>query len=106
MMWTVLHCWPSGAKFPFNCFRHWTQLLLRQPGELPVTILSQEGVNQVNSLSMVFYRIALSPLAEELRAADSGLLSPFYADDAAFDGSGRQYAQLLKLLIKRGTDQG
>ena len=38
--------------------------------------------------------------------ADSGLLSPLYADDAAFDGSARQSAQLLKLLMKRGADRG
>ena len=35
-----------------------------------------------------------------------GLLSPFYADDAAFDGSARQSAQLLKLLMERGPDHG
>ena len=37
---------------------------------------------------------------------DLGLLSPFYADDAALDGSARRSTQLLKLLIKRGPDQG
>ena len=38
--------------------------------------------------------------------ADLGLLSLFYADDAAFDGSARHSAQLLKLLMKRGPDRG
>ena len=55
---------------------------------------------------MLFYRITLAPLAEELRAADLGILSPFYAYHAAFDGSARCIAQLLKLLMKRGTDRG
>ena len=55
---------------------------------------------------MFLYRITLVPLAEELRAADPGLLSPFYADDAAFGGSVRQSAQILKLLMKRGPDRG
>ena len=55
---------------------------------------------------MVLYRINLVPLAEELQAADPGLLSHFYANDAAFDGSARRSAQLLKLLMKRGTDRG
>ena len=55
---------------------------------------------------MVLYGIALFPLAEELRAADPGLLSPFYADDVAFDVLAQNSAQLLKLLMKRGTDQG
>ena len=87
MLWTVRHRWPAGARFAFNCYRHWAQLLLCQPAELPVTILSRKGVTQGDPLSMVLYRITLVPLAEELRAADPGLLSPFYEDDAAFNGS-------------------
>ena len=55
---------------------------------------------------MVLYGITLSPLAEELRAADPGLLSPFYADDAVFDGSERCSIQLLKLLKRKGADRG
>ena len=55
---------------------------------------------------MVFYWITLVPLAEELRTADQGLLSPFYADDAAFDSSDQRSAHLLKLLMKMGPDRG
>ena len=55
---------------------------------------------------MVLYGITLVSLAEELQAADLGLLSHFYADDAAFDGLARRSAQLLKLLVRRGTDRG
>ena len=28
MLWTVQHCWPTGARFVFNCYMHWAQLLL------------------------------------------------------------------------------
>ena len=66
----------------------------------------REGVTRGDPLSMVFFGITLVPLAEELRAVDSGLLSPFYADDAAFDGSARQSAHLLNLLVERGLDRG
>ena len=55
---------------------------------------------------MVLYGITLVPLAEEFRAADPGLFSPFYADDVAFDGSAQRSAQLLKLLMNRGPDRG
>ena len=55
---------------------------------------------------MVLYGITLAPLAEELRTEEPGLLYPFYADDAAFDGSERRSAHLLKLLMKRGPDRG
>ena len=39
MLWTVRHIWPSGARFPLNCYRHWAQLLLCQRGEPPVTVM-------------------------------------------------------------------
>ena len=55
---------------------------------------------------MLLYGITLFSLAEELRAADSGLLSLFYADNAAFFGLERRISQLLKLLIERGPDRG
>ena len=106
MLWTARHRWPTGARFVFNCYRHWAELLLCQPGEPPVTILSREGVTQSDPLSMVLYGITLVPLAEELRAADPELLSPFYRDNAAFDGSSRRSTQPLKLLIKRGPEWG
>ena len=37
---------------------------------------------------------------------DTGILSPFYADDASFDDLERHSAQLLKLLMERGPDWG
>ena len=106
MLWTVWHRWPAGARFAFNCYKHWTQLLLRQLGELPVTILSREGVTQGDPLSMVLYGITLVPLAEDLCASDLGLLLPFYADNAAFNGSAQCIAQLLELLMRRGGGPG
>ena len=105
MLWTVRHRWLEGALFAFNFYTHWAQLLLRQLGEPPVTILSREGVTQGDPIFMVLYGITLVPLAEDLRVADPGLPSPFYMDDAAFDGSAQRITELLKLLIKRGPDR-
>ena len=55
---------------------------------------------------MLLYGITLTPLARELRAAESGILSSFYVDDVAFDGSAIRSAHLLKLFIERGVDRG
>ena len=44
-------------RFALNCYKHWAQLLLRQPGELRVTILIREGVTQGDPFSMVLYGI-------------------------------------------------
>ena len=54
---------------------------------------------------VVIYGITLVPLAEYLRDADPTLLSPLYADDAAFDGSARRSATQLRLLMDRGADR-
>ena len=48
----------------------------------------------------------LSPWAEDIQAADPEILYLLYAYDAAFYGSERRSAQLLKLLMQRGPDQG
>ena len=50
MLWIMRHRWPAGARFAFNRYRHWVQLLFRKPGEPPVTILSREGVTQGDPL--------------------------------------------------------
>ena len=39
MLCNVWHRWSEEPRFAFNCYRHWEKLLLRQPGEPPVTIL-------------------------------------------------------------------
>ncbi len=33
MLWMVRHCWPAGAQFAFNCYRHFVQLILCHPGQ-------------------------------------------------------------------------
>ena len=55
---------------------------------------------------MVLYGINLSPLEEDLKDADPTLLSPFYTNDAMFDGSSRRSVAQLRLMMYRGTDRG
>ena len=83
---------------------YWVQLLLRQPREPPVIILIWYGITKGDPLSVALYSTPLTPLAEELRASDPGLLSLLYSEDGAFGGLERRSAQLLKLLMERGPD--
>ena len=71
------------------------QLLLRHTSDAPVILLRRERVTQGDPLLMVPYGISLFPLAEDLRDADPTLFSPFYADDAEFDGLARRSAEQL-----------
>ena len=32
MLFTVRHCYPSGARLAFNFYKNWEQFLLCQPG--------------------------------------------------------------------------
>ena len=66
MLCTVQHRWSAGARFAFNYYRHWAQILFRQTGEPSLTILSREGVTQGDPISMVLYGITLDPLAKEV----------------------------------------
>ena len=49
----------------------------------------QRGGYSGRSLVIELYGITLVPLTKKLGVADTGLLSPFYADNAAFDGLAR-----------------
>ena len=106
MIWKVHHRWPAREMFVFNEYRHWVQLLLCQPSDTTVILLSWEGVTYGDPLSMVLYGITISPLADELRDADPNLLSPFYTDNVVFYGSTRQSAAQLRLFMNQETDHG
>ena len=55
---------------------------------------------------MVLYGINLVILVEDLWAVDPGILTPFYTDNTAFDGSEQRSAWLMKLLLEQGLAQG
>ena len=99
MLWVVCHRWPAGLRFAFNCYRCWVQIILLHPSDALVILLIREGVTQGEPLSMVLYGITLVLLEEELRDVDPTLISPFYDDDAAFDGLLRQNMAQLRLLV-------
>ena len=106
MLWTVRHRWANGARFSFNCYRHSAQLLLRRRGGDCETILSREGVTQGDPLSMVLYGLALTPLAETIRAAVPTVVQPWYADDAAMAGPITGIADAQRLLLELGPRRG
>ena len=72
--------------FKFRLYKHRAQILLRQPGNPPVTLLIRGGLTQGDPLSMVLCGITLIPLVVGLRVADPGILTSFYSDDMAFYG--------------------
>jgi hypothetical protein len=56
ILWHVRHEWPSGACYTFNCYHHWSTLVIRGvDGATSSFIHSKEGVTLGNALSMVAY---------------------------------------------------
>ena len=104
MLWKVHYHWMAGAMYAFNCCKHWAYLILHNMGIPLVKLLSQEGVTQIDPLSVVLYGITLFFLVEDLQAADLGIIIPFYVDNAVFDKSARRSAHLWKLLLEKWQD--
>ena len=55
---------------------------------------------------MVLYGLPIISLPNALRAADPGVLHPWYADNAAMRGTARQNAKLLCALMLKGPCHG
>ena len=59
MLWTVRHLWPSGARFVFNCYRHWSLLVLREGNGMAIFLHSNESVTQGGPLAITVYGIGI-----------------------------------------------
>ena len=106
MLWTVRHRCSRLSRLAFNCYRHALRLVCRQPGSAATILLSREGVTQGDPLSMALYGIALLPLAETLRSECGEVLQPWYADDAAMQGTPRAVSECFTLLCRLGPMHG
>ena len=83
MQWTVYHLWPSGARFIFSCYRHWSSLVLRNRNGTSIFLHSREGVKQREPLAMVAYGIGILLLIKNLKAEFTDIAQPWYADNAS-----------------------
>ena len=86
MLWIVRHEWPAGARFTFNCYKHWGILMIRNSDGTGTFIFSKEGVTQGDPLSMFVYGIGLLPLIRTLKKSFPELDQTWYADDACSGG--------------------
>ena len=66
MLWTVRHLWPSGARFSFNFYRHWSSLVFRNGNGTASILHSREGVMQGDPLAMIAYGIGILPLIKNI----------------------------------------
>ncbi len=97
MLWTVRHEWLSGARFAFNCYRHWATLVIRGKGGTSYLLYSKEGVTQGDPLSMFCYGLGIMPLIRQLKQEFPAVKQPWYADDA---GAGGSFTDLRKFFLR------
>jgi len=107
MLWNVGHQWPKGARFTFNCYRHWRICIVEnKPGDPPTIVHSKEGITQGDCRAMSVYGVALMPLANKMLQAVPAAVQPWYADDSGSVGEARHSAACLKFLIEYGPQYG
>ena len=82
ILWTVRHLWPSGARFVFTFYRHWSSLILRNGNGTFSFMHSKEGVTQGDPLAMIAYSIGILPLIKNLKREIPDVTQPWYTDDA------------------------
>ena len=105
MLWTVWHEWPSGARFVFNCYRHWVLLMCCSSDGTAFILYIQEGVTQGDPLTMVAYGLGVLPLIRPLKALVPVARQPWYAND----GAGGTFAALQRYfenLLELGSGSG
>jgi hypothetical protein len=106
MLWTVRHEWPSGARFTFNCYKHWGTLVIRNNNGSGTFIYSKEGVTQGDPLSMFAYGVGLLPLIRALKKACPEVVQTWYADDAGAAGKFKAIKQQFAKLQEIGPHYG
>ena len=82
MLWTVRHLCPSGARFIFNCYHHWSSIVLRNGNGTASFLHSKEGVTQRDSLGMIAYGIGILPLIKNTKLDIPDVTKPWYSDNA------------------------
>ncbi|KAL7526948.1 hypothetical protein ACHAXR_001723, partial [Thalassiosira sp. AJA248-18] len=88
MLWQTRHLWSHASWFVFNCYKHFTIIVVRnEPGTNPYIIQGQEGVMQGDTFGINFYGVTLTPLCEKMALVIIKALQAWYDDDASGTGN-------------------
>ena len=105
MLWTARFEWPTGARFLFNMYKHWSTLVIRGKKE-SFHIESKEGVTQGDPLAMIGFGLSTLPLIRSLGEEHSEAYQSWYADDAGIGGNYKVIRLIYKSLVERGLSLG
>ena len=105
MLWTARHLWLSGTCFVFNCYRHWSSLVLRNMNGTAIFLHIKESVTQGDHIAMIVYRIGILPLVKNLKREIPDVTQPWYADDYGALGTFTKVETYFDLLTRQGPEQ-
>ena len=106
MLWTVRHLWTSGARFFFNCYRHWSLLVLWNLNGTAIIIHSREGMTQGGPLAMIAYGIVILPLIKNPKREMPEVTQLYYAYDSGDLGIFARLETYFDLLTRQGPGRG
>lgn len=107
MLWNVRHELPSLARFIFNCYKHWSRLVLRVPnGKAAIIISSQTGTTQGGPESMIAYGVGILPMIRQLKTEFPNILQVWYADDGGAKGTLQEIHAQTRRLMEIGPEFG
>ena len=87
MLWAVRYEWPSGAQFTYNCYRHWSTLVVRNTEDGSGHFLhSKEGMTQGDPLFMIAYGIGVLYVIRYIWGEHPRVTQPWYANDTGDGG--------------------
>ncbi|MGL4351554.1 MAG: reverse transcriptase domain-containing protein [Plesiomonas shigelloides] len=107
MLYVTRYLWPKGARYVYNCYKHWSVVLFLDTTSGTATkIYSATGVVQGCPLSMYLYSLTTVPLIQRLQREFSSMLHVWYADDGNVAGPFEQIDHYLSRLTKLGKPYG
>ena len=107
MLYVTRYLWPHGARYAYNCYKHWSVVLFHDPTSgIATKIFSATGVVQGCPLSMYLYSLTTVPLIQRLQREFSSLLHLWYADDGNIAGPFDQIQCFLSRLTNLGKPYG
>ena len=107
MLYVLRYLWPQGARYVYNCYKHWSLVLYHDStAGTAFTLYSATGVVQGCPLSMYTYALTLVPLITRLQREFPTLLHLWYADDGNAAGSFVELKLYLDRLTRLGIPYG
>ena len=102
MLWKVRYLWPSGYRCVFNCYLHWSLIVLRNMNGIASFLNSREGATQGDPPSMIAYGISILPLIKNIKRYIPDVTQPWYANYVVDLGTFARIETYFNLLTCQG----